>query len=75
MYKDKPNQNKVIKHYANPALGEKCYFAVVKVYFNKLPPQLFEDTVSVFYWKLKILLLMVCPSLRPNQLDVMYWDP
>jgi hypothetical protein len=31
MYRDKPDYNKVIKYYANPALGEKCCIAVVKL--------------------------------------------
>ena len=49
IYKDKPDQNKVIKHYADPALDEKCYIAVLKLYFSKLPTQLFEYAASVFY--------------------------
>ena len=42
---------KDIKHYADQALGEKCYVTVMNFYFSKLPPQLFEDAASMFYWK------------------------
>lgn len=52
-YKDKPNDNKVIKHYADSSLGEKCYHRVLKLYFSKLPPQTLEDPEGVFYLKPK----------------------
>ena len=39
-YKDKPDDNKVIKHYADSSLGEKCYYRVLKLYTSKLPPKI-----------------------------------
>ena len=35
-YKDKPDDNKVIKHYADSSLGEKCYYRVLTLYISKL---------------------------------------
>ena len=52
-YKDKPDDNKVVKHYADPTLGEKCYYLVLKLYFSKLPPNVLRDPDAVFYWKAK----------------------
>lgn len=52
-YKDKPDDNKVIKHYADSSLGEKCYHRVLKLYFSKLPPKTLKDPEAVFYWKPK----------------------
>lgn len=52
-YKDKPDDNKVIKHYADCSLGEKCYYRVLKLYISKLPPKTLEDPEAVFYWKSK----------------------
>ena len=52
-YKDKPDDNKVIKHYADSTLGEKCYHRVLKLYFSKLPPSVLKDPDAVFYWKPK----------------------
>lgn len=52
-YKDKPDDNKVIKHYADSSLGEKCYYQVLKLYISKLPPKTLEDPEAVFYWKPK----------------------
>ena len=52
-YKDKPDDNKVIKHYADSSLGEKCYYRVLKLYTSKLPPKTQEDPEAVFYWKPK----------------------
>ena len=52
-YKDKPDDNKVVKHYADPTLGEKCYHLVLKLYFSKLPPNVLRDPDAVFYWKAK----------------------
>ena len=50
-YKDKPDDNKVIKHYADCSLGEKCYYRLLKLYISKLPPKTLEDPKAVFYWK------------------------
>ena len=50
-YKDKADSNKFVKHYANPNLGEKCYIYLLKLYFSKLPPQLFQEASSVFYYR------------------------
>ena len=36
-YKDEPDDNKVIKHYADSTLDEKCYDRVLKLYISKLP--------------------------------------
>ena len=52
-YKDKPDDNEVIKYYANCSLGEKCYYRVLKLYISKLPPKTLEDPKAVFYWKPK----------------------
>ena len=52
-YKDKPDDNKVVKHYADPTLGEKCYHLVLKLYFSKLPPNVLRDPDVVFYCKAK----------------------
>ena len=51
--KDKPEDNKVIKHYADSTLGEKCYHRVLKLYYSKLPPSVLKDLDTVFYWKPK----------------------
>ena len=52
-YKDKPDDNKVIKHYADSSLGEKYYYRVLKLYTSKLPPKTRENPEAVFYWKPK----------------------
>lgn len=33
-YKDRAENNKIIKHYADPTLQEKCYVHVLKLYFS-----------------------------------------
>ena len=50
-YKEKADSNKIVKHYANPDIGNKCYISILKLYLSKLPPQLFEDSLSVFYYR------------------------
>ena len=50
---DKPDDNKVIKHYADSTHGEKCSHRVLKLYFSKLPPNVLKDPDAVFYWKPK----------------------
>ena len=52
-YKDNASQNKVVKHYSNEALGEKCYIFVLCFYLKKLPPKIVKDSSSTFYWKPK----------------------
>ena len=52
-YKEKADSNKVIKHFANPSLGNRCYVTLLKLYLSKLPPKILNDTSSVFYWKPK----------------------
>ena len=37
-YKDKPDDNKVTKHYGISTLGDRCYYHVLKFYFEKLSP-------------------------------------
>ena len=49
-YKDK-TPNKIVKHYADPALKEHCYVFLLRLYFSKLPPKAFEK--DVFYLKPK----------------------
>lgn len=34
----KRQQNKVVRHYANPALGSKCFVALLDLYLSKRPP-------------------------------------
>ena len=48
--KDK-TPNKIVKHYADPALKERCYVFLLRLYFSKLPPKTFEK--DVFYLKPK----------------------
>ena len=45
--------NKIVKQYAVPELGEKCYVYLLKLYYSKLPAKLLKDPESVFYWKPK----------------------
>ena len=52
-YKDRADNNKIIKHYADASLGEKCYVYLLKLYFSKLSPTLFGDSSSVFYYRAK----------------------
>ena len=49
-YKDKPDDNKVTKHYGISTLGDRCYYHVLKFYFEKLSPTVLS---AVFYWKPK----------------------
>ena len=51
-YKDKAD-NKVVRHFSDPSLGEHCYVYLVKKYFEKVPPQVKESELSEFYWKPK----------------------
>ena len=48
-YKEKADSNKIVKHYADSTLGDKCYVYILKLYFSKLSPTLFEDSSAVFY--------------------------
>ena len=48
-YKDK-TPNKIVKHYADPALKERYVF-LLRLYFSKLPPKAFEK--DMFYLKPK----------------------
>lgn len=41
-YKDK-RENKVIKHYSDPALKERDYVSLLKFYFSKLPREALSD--------------------------------
>jgi len=50
-YKEKAGDNKVVKHYANAELGERCYVYILKYYYSKIPPQLLLVPDSVFYWR------------------------
>lgn len=50
-YKDRAENNKIIKHYADPTLQEKCYVHVLKLYFSQLPPTLLEGPSSAFYYR------------------------
>ena len=52
-YKDKADKNKVVKHYANSDLGDRCYVYLLRLYLKKLPPKVLQDTDSTFYWKPK----------------------
>ena len=52
-YKERADKNKVVKHYANPDLGSKCYVSLLRFYLQKLPPKVRQDTDSTFYWKPK----------------------
>ena len=47
-YKDKA-ANKVVCHYAEPALKERCYVFLLKKYFSVLPKEVVEDPISLFY--------------------------
>ena len=52
-YEDNAGQNKVVKHYSNEVLGEKCYIFVLRFYLKKFPPKIVKDSSSTFYWKPK----------------------
>ena len=52
-YKEKADSNKVIKPFANPSLGNRCYVTLLKLYLSKLPPKILNDVSSFFYWKPK----------------------
>ena len=47
-YKDKAD-NKVVRHFSDPSLGERCYVYLLKKYFEKLPPKVKESESSEFY--------------------------
>ena len=53
-YKDKSG-NKILKHFADSSLGEKCYVSLVKTYLSKLPDKAKESESAEFYWKPKDL--------------------
>ena len=53
-YKDKSG-NKIVKHFAESSLGEKCYVSLVKTYLSKLPDKAKESESADFYWKPKDL--------------------
>ena len=50
-YKEKAGDNKVVKHYANTQLSNRCYVFLLRFYLQKLAPKVLEDPDSVFYWK------------------------
>ena len=50
-YKEKAGDNKVVKHYANTQLGNRCYVFLLHFYLQKLAPKVLEDPDSFFYWK------------------------
>ena len=50
-YKDETGDNKVVKHYANTQLGNRCYVFLLRFYLQKLAPKILEAPDSVFYWK------------------------
>ena len=52
-YKEKSDQNKIVKHYSTPELGNQCYVFLLQFYFRKLAPKVLQDPDSVFYWKPK----------------------
>lgn len=47
-YKDK-TPNKVVRHYGEPQLKERCYVFILKKYFSVLPRRVLEDPKSLFY--------------------------
>ena len=47
-YKDKM-PNKVVRHYAEPQLKERCYVFLLKKYFSVLPRGVLEEPKSLFY--------------------------
>ena len=50
-YKDKADSNKVIRHYSDPSLAEKCDVFILKLYFRKLDPSVFCEESSIFYYR------------------------
>ena len=34
----KADSDKIVKHYANPNVGDKCCIGILKLYLSKLPP-------------------------------------
>ena len=51
-YKDKAG-NKIVKHFSDSSLGEKCYVSILQTHLRKLPPKVKEKESADFYWKLK----------------------
>ena len=47
-YKDRA-LNKVVKHYAQPELGERDYLLLLNLYFSKLPAEVLNDGAHLFY--------------------------
>ena len=47
-YKDK-TPNKVVRHYGEPQLKERCYIFILKKCFSVLPREVLEDPKSLFY--------------------------
>ncbi len=46
--KDK-TPNKVVRHFAEPDLGERCYVSLLKKYYSVLPKEVFENPEALFY--------------------------
>lgn len=49
-YRDKAD-NKVVEHFADESLGEKCFVHLLQLYCSKLPPDAFQK--GSFYWHAK----------------------
>ena len=47
-YKDK-RENKVIAHYVDPSLNERCYVSLLKLYVSKLPPEARSKSTCAFH--------------------------
>ena len=47
-YKDRAPK-KVVKHYAQPELGERDYLLLLNLYFSKLPAEVLNDGAHLFY--------------------------
>ena len=52
--KDKSG-NKIVKHFADSSLGERCYVFLIKTYLSKFPAKVKESENADFYWKPKDL--------------------
>ena len=51
-YKDKA-ENKIMKHFSDSSLGDKCYVSLLQTYLRRLSPKVKEKESADFYWKPK----------------------
>ena len=82
LLKDKPDDNKVIKHYGNSTLGDtctcRCYYHVLKFYFEKLSPTVLSNVSALLFIgsaKRSYHFLLQLLGLQLSLLEETLWHP